>query len=63
VTEYRASLDAVVRFSNGGDLSARGFRVDLPSADAGQDEIAALFMASRGWSPIPACPVPRSRPT
>jgi hypothetical protein len=25
MTEYRASFDAVIRFSNGGDLAARGF--------------------------------------
>jgi len=48
VTEYRASLDAAVGFSNGGDLTVHGFRVDLPSPDAGEAEIAALFLASLG---------------
>jgi arylformamidase len=48
VTEYRASLDAAVSFSNGGDLTVHGFRVDLPSPDAGEAEIAALFLASLG---------------
>jgi kynurenine formamidase len=48
VTEYRASLDAAVSFSNGGDLAVHGFRVDLPSPGAGQAEIAALFLASLG---------------
>ena len=48
MTEYRASFDAVVRFSNGGDLTAHGFRVDVPSPSVGEDEIAALFVASRG---------------
>lgn len=47
-TEYRASFDAVVRFSNGGDLSVHGFRVDVPSADVTEDEIGALFVASLG---------------
>jgi arylformamidase len=46
--EYRASFDAEISFSNGGDLTARGFRVDLPSPDADEGEIAALFVASLG---------------
>ena len=48
MTEYRASFDATVRFSNGGDLTARGFRVDLPASDTDADGIAALFVASLG---------------
>jgi arylformamidase len=48
VTEYRASFDAAIRFSNGGDLTAHGFRVDVPSPDVSQAEIAALFVASLG---------------
>ncbi len=48
MTEYRASLDAAVSFSNGGDLTVHGFRVDLPSPDVGEAEIAALFLASLG---------------
>ena len=47
-TEYRASFDAAIRFSNGGDLIARGFRVDVPSPDIDRDGIAALFVASLG---------------
>ncbi len=46
MTQYRASFDAEVTFSNGGSLSARGFRVDLPSAEVPEPEIAALFLAS-----------------
>jgi arylformamidase len=46
--EYRASFDAVVNFSNGGDLTVHGFRVDVPSADVDEAEIAALFVASLG---------------
>jgi arylformamidase len=42
MTDYRASFDAVISFSNGGDLTARGFRVDVPSADVSEAEIAAL---------------------
>ena len=48
MTEYRASFDAAVSFSNGGDLAVHGFRVDLPAPDAGEAEIAALFLASLG---------------
>ena len=48
MTEYRASFDAVVTFSNGGDLAVRGFRVDIPSADTDPAAIAALFVASLG---------------
>jgi hypothetical protein len=48
VTEYRASLDAVVSFGNGGDLTVRGFRIDLPARDVDDAEIAALFIASLG---------------
>ena len=46
--EYRASFDAAIRFSNGGDLTAHGFRVDLPSPDVDVAEIGALFVASLG---------------
>jgi arylformamidase len=48
VTEYRASFDATVRFSNGGDLAVHGFRVDLPGPDTDQAGLAALFVASLG---------------
>jgi len=47
MTEYRASFDAAIRFSNG-DLTAHGFRVDVPSPDIDQGGIAALFVASLG---------------
>jgi arylformamidase len=48
VTDHRASFDAVISFSNGGGLTAHGFRVDVPSADVSEAEIAALFVASLG---------------
>ena len=48
MTEYRASFDATIRFSNGGDLTAHGFRVDVPSPGIDEDGIAALFVASLG---------------
>ncbi|SFB50521.1 Kynurenine formamidase [Amycolatopsis marina] len=46
--EYRACFDAKIEFSNGGDLSVREFRVDVPSPDVGVTEIGALFVASLG---------------
>ncbi len=48
MTEYRASFDAAIRFSNRGDLTAHGFRVDVPSPDVDEAAIAALFVASLG---------------
>lgn len=48
MTEYRASFDAAVTFSNGGDLAVHGFRVDVPAADIGPAGIAELFVASLG---------------
>ena len=48
MTEYRASFDATIKFSNGGDLTAHGFRVDIPAPDMDEDGIAALFVASLG---------------
>jgi len=48
MTEYRASFDATVSFSNGGELSARGFRIDVPSADVDEDALGELFVASLG---------------
>jgi arylformamidase len=48
MTGYRASFDAVVAFSNGGGLTAHGFRVDVPSPAVDEAAIAALFVASLG---------------
>src|SRR5260370_16207018 len=48
MTEYRASCDGTIKFSNGGELTAHGLRVDVPSRDMDEDGIAALFVASLG---------------
>ena len=48
MTEYRASFDATISFSNCGGLTAHGFRVDAPSPDVSEAELAALFVASLG---------------
>jgi arylformamidase len=47
-TEHRAVFDAVVTFSNGGDLSVRGFRLDVPGPDVTADEVGALLVAHLG---------------
>jgi arylformamidase len=46
--QYRAAFDAEVTFLNGGGLQAQGFRLDLPSADVTDDELADLFVAHLG---------------
>jgi kynurenine formamidase len=46
--QHRAVFDAVVTFANGGDLSVRGFRLDVPGPDTGEDEVAALLVAHLG---------------
>ena len=48
MTEYRASFDATIKFSNCGDLTAHGFRVDVPSLERDKDGIAVLLVASLG---------------
>jgi arylformamidase len=46
--EYRAHFDFDLRFANGGGLSGVGFRLDLPSADASESEIARLLIRHLG---------------
>lgn len=46
--EYRAHFDFDIRFANGGALSGTGFRLDLPSADASDDEVVRLLVAHLG---------------
>lgn len=48
MTDYRASFDAVINFSNGGDLTVHGFRIDVPGPEVGEAQIAALFVSSLG---------------
>jgi arylformamidase len=44
--EYRAQFDATVTFSNGGGLTTRDFRVDVPHAGVSAAEVGELFVAS-----------------
>jgi kynurenine formamidase len=46
--EFRAHFDFDIRFANGGGLAGTGFRLDLPGADTGEDEIARLLIAHLG---------------
>ena len=46
--QYRAHFDARVAFANGGGLTAEGFRLDLPSADVDEAEVARLFVHHLG---------------
>jgi arylformamidase len=46
--EYRAHFDARVEFANGGGLSAESFRLDVPSAELDEAEVARLFVRHLG---------------
>ncbi|MCC2032461.1 cyclase family protein [Microbacterium allomyrinae] len=46
--DYRAHFDFDIRFANGGALSGTGFRLDLPSPDLAQDDIARLLVTHLG---------------
>jgi arylformamidase len=46
--QYRAEFDASVTFANGGGLRVDRFRVDLPGPDAGEQQVAELFLTSLG---------------
>ncbi|WP_394554716.1 cyclase family protein [Agromyces sp. MMS24-JH15] len=48
MTEYRAAFDAEVAFLNGGGLTAEGFRLDLPTNDVTEAEVADLFVRHLG---------------
>jgi kynurenine formamidase len=46
--QFRAHFDARVDFANGGGLTATGFRLDLPSAEVDEAEVARLFVHHLG---------------
>ncbi|MFK4731358.1 cyclase family protein [Agromyces mediolanus] len=48
MTEYRAVVDAEIAFVNGGGLSARGFRLDVPGPDIGEAGVAELLVRHLG---------------
>lgn len=47
-TQYRAHFDARIEFANGGGLSAEAFRLDVPSRDVGEGEVARLLVQHLG---------------
>ncbi|GAA0438565.1 hypothetical protein Aca07nite_47570 [Actinoplanes capillaceus] len=44
--DYRAEFDAEVALEDGGELRARGFRLDIPHADVTEVEVTALLVAA-----------------
>lgn len=46
--QYRAEFDATIAFTNGGSLTAEGFRVDVPGPDVTTDDVATLLVKSLG---------------
>lgn len=44
MTEHRVQFDFVVHFTNGGSLSAQGFRLDIPGEDIPDDALAAYLI-------------------
>lgn len=47
-SRHRAVVDAVIGFTNGGDVTVRGFRLDVPGPDVTADEVGALLAAHLG---------------
>jgi arylformamidase len=52
--DQRAHFDFEIRFANGGDLSGRGFRLDLPSAELDEASIGRLLIAHLGLTLVEA---------
>jgi kynurenine formamidase len=48
MTEWRVQFDAEVTFSNGGSLSAREFRLDIPGGAIEDDALGELFVRHMG---------------
>jgi len=44
MADHRVKFDFVVHFTNGGSLSAQDFRLDIPSADISDDQLAAYLI-------------------
>lgn len=45
MTDYRAKFDFTIHFTNGGSLSAEGFRLDIPGTDITDDQLAAYLIS------------------
>ena len=48
MTDYRAHFDATISFVNGGNLEATGFRLDLPSTEVEEGDVARLLVEHLG---------------
>jgi len=48
VPEFRAHFDATAEFTNGGEITAKGFRIDLPGETADEALVGRLFVQSLG---------------
>jgi kynurenine formamidase len=48
VSDYRAVFDVRISFINGGGLSAEGFRLDVPTEDVTEAEVARLLVQHLG---------------
>jgi arylformamidase len=46
--DHRAHFDFTIRFANGGDLTGRGFRLDVPSADLDEASLGRLLVQHLG---------------
>jgi kynurenine formamidase len=46
--DHRAHFDFEIRFANGGDLTGRGFRLDVPSADLDEASLGRLLVQHLG---------------
>jgi kynurenine formamidase len=55
--QWRAVFDITITFSNGGGLSADGFRIDLPTAQTDSDTVAQLFIRQLGLTMVDAADV------
>src|SRR5215510_9268853 len=44
MTDHRAKFDFTVHFTNGGSLSAKDFRLDIPGTDITDDQLAAYLI-------------------
>ena len=64
MTEYRAELDAQVTFSNGGKLTAEGFRVDVPGPDvtSAWHLVELSHVIEAGMTTYPGLPGPEITP-
>lgn len=45
MTDYRAKFDFVIHFTNGGQLHAEDFRLDIPGTDITDDQLAAYLIS------------------